>query len=363
VKQAKAGLSLLDGASDGSGKSKKSSKKAKEAESVNKAPDQEMQATFQADLEKAKEVAENAKGAMTTAANKMFVFYANLLSVEAKYAWNKIVEEQTEGGQYVDLQGILQKGPREVSRQLLNDCVMFHLLTVFPINVAEQKKYYIKNVLKKPQQVKVHQFVWQVEQLNTYIVQMPCFYNSPSFNATAKPENIPFTEAELGSHVLRMCPLQWQDQYNLHEEGMTPMDLRLLLTSLEAIERICSQEKAKLESSKKASHKGKNRKKQPGTKPKARVPKKVHFEKLCNLCKKHGGAYTMHNTNDCHRYEKDGKEKSDFRATKKGGKKTNLARQNFAQLSKKLGKLEKAHKKLSKKSNKGQYEYSNFDSK
>ncbi len=102
---------MLDGAGNGSGKSKKSSKKAKEAEGVTKASDQEMRATFQADLEK--EAAENAKGTMTAAANKMFAFDTNLLSVKAKYAWNKIVEEQTEGNPYVDIQGILHKGPGE----------------------------------------------------------------------------------------------------------------------------------------------------------------------------------------------------------------------------------------------------------
>ncbi len=83
------------------------------------------------------------------------------------------------------------------------------------------------------------------------------------------------------------------------------MDLRLLLTLLEAIERVCTHKKAKLESSKKASHKGKKGKKHPGTKSMARVPKKVYFEKHCDLCKKHGGAYTTHNTRDCCRYEKD----------------------------------------------------------
>jgi hypothetical protein len=63
----------------------------------------------------------------------------------------------------------------------------------------------------------MRQFVRCVEQLNAYIAQMPCFYYSPNANASTKPENIPFTEAELGSHVLRMCPLQWQDQYNEQE--------------------------------------------------------------------------------------------------------------------------------------------------
>jgi hypothetical protein len=175
-----------------------------------------MKANFSSDLEKAKQALRIAKGAMTAAASKMFTFYSNLLSPESKYAWNKIVSEQTESDRYVNLQGDAMQGPRGMSCQLFLDCVMFHLLTVFPINVAEQEKYYITNVLKKPQCVNVHQFVRRVEQLIASIAQMPCFYYSPNANASTKPENVPFTEAELGAHVLRMCPLAWQDQYNLN---------------------------------------------------------------------------------------------------------------------------------------------------
>ena len=69
---------------------------------------------------------------------------------------------------------------------------------------------------------------------------MLCFYYSPNANASTKPKNVPFTEAELGARVLRMCPYQWQDQYNINEKGMMPMDMRLLLTLLEVIERICT---------------------------------------------------------------------------------------------------------------------------
>jgi hypothetical protein len=74
-----------------------------------------MRANFQADLVTAKEATENAKGVTTVAANKMFAFFASLLLVKTKYAWNKIIEEQTEGNPYVDLQGILPKSPRGVS--------------------------------------------------------------------------------------------------------------------------------------------------------------------------------------------------------------------------------------------------------
>ncbi len=85
---------------------------------------------------------------------------------------------------------------------------MFYLLTAFLINAAEQEKYYITNVFKKPQCINVRQFARPVEQLNAYIAQIPCFYYSPDANGSTKSENILFTEAELGSHVLCMCPIQ-----------------------------------------------------------------------------------------------------------------------------------------------------------
>jgi hypothetical protein len=122
------------------------------------------------------------------------------------------------------------------------------------------------------------QFVHRVEQLNAYIAQMPCFYYSPHANASTKLENNLFTEAELGAHVLHMCPLPWQGQYNMNKKGMTLMDMCSLLTSLEVIERICTHEKGKPdknEKSEKSSNKGEKGKKHPDTSSTVRVPKKV----------------------------------------------------------------------------------------
>jgi hypothetical protein len=382
---ARAGLALLI---EGRELPKKlSKKKAKEAEKEAaakaaepkdpaKAPEQgqedevtpaqkdDMKASFLSNLEKARLAQRTTMGAMEVAAGQMFSFYSNLLSPKSKYVWNKIVSEQTEGNPYVNLQGDTLEGPRGMSQKLFHKCVMFHLLTAFPINTAEQEKYYISNVLKKPQRVNVRQFVRRVEQLNAYVMQMLCFYYSPHANASTKPENVPFTEAELGVHVLRMCPLPWQDQYNMNEKGMTPMDMCSLLTSLEAIERICTHKKCKPdEKSKKPSFESKKGKKRPGTSPTVRVPKKVRFEKHCDLCKKHGGTHTTHNTGECRKYEKDGTEKSSFCAAEKGGKRSYPVNQNFAQLSKKINKLEKALKKSGKKGKKCHYEDSDSDSK
>jgi hypothetical protein len=51
----------------------------------------------------AKETAKNQKDATAT---KMFQFYANLLSSDAKYTWNKIVWEHTDMDRYKDLKGM-----------------------------------------------------------------------------------------------------------------------------------------------------------------------------------------------------------------------------------------------------------------
>jgi hypothetical protein len=96
---------------------------------------------------------------------------------------------------------------------------MFFLLAVFVNNMAEQEQYYIPNVLKKPQRISICQFVQPVEQLNSSILQLPCWYHSLLNTKTSTvPMNVLFAEADLASHVLRMCPHMWQDQFNLHKK-------------------------------------------------------------------------------------------------------------------------------------------------
>jgi hypothetical protein len=141
------------------------------------------------------------------------------------------------------------------------------------------------------------------------------------------------------------------------------MDMRSLQASLKAIERVCTPKKAHAKSGKKASHKNESGAKRPSTGAMKQAPKKVCFERSCELCKKHGDANTTHATNDCCRYKKDGMVKANFRAAKEAGKKPNPAKQSFAQLSKKLDKLKKTLKKASHKSKKCCRDNSDSDSK
>ena len=59
--------------------------------------------------------------------------------------------EQTKADPCKDLTGMSRKGPRGLSHESFDECVMIHLLTVFPNNTAEQERYYITNMLKKSQ--------------------------------------------------------------------------------------------------------------------------------------------------------------------------------------------------------------------
>jgi hypothetical protein len=156
AKQAKAALALLMApTSEGekasekasekepvkkSSKKEKASKKTKEGAALANAPAPELQDEYQALYNKATFAKETAKNKRKAAATKMFQFYANLLSMDAKYAWHKKVRKQMEADPFKDLQGVSRKGPRGLSHESFNKCVMFHLLTVFPNNTAEQEK-------------------------------------------------------------------------------------------------------------------------------------------------------------------------------------------------------------------------------
>ncbi len=97
----------------------------------------------------------------------------------------------------MDLQGCSKKGPRGFLHKSFDDCMTFLLLTMFHNNTAEQESNYTTNMLKKPQSISVCQFVQHVEQLNSYIAQLSCWFYSPSAKPSTIPMNVPFAEADL----------------------------------------------------------------------------------------------------------------------------------------------------------------------
>ena len=340
-------------------------KSKKDAEDPNQLALEESKASLKdALLEK-----KRAQEAKATAAEGYFSLYANLLSEDARFRWDKIVASQVGAAPWTDLQGNEHEEERGKSMESFQDCITFHLLDMFPSDAAEQQRYYISNVLKKPQRVPVRYFVQRVEQLNSYLSYLPCTYDSPRATASTKPV-MAYDEAELASLLLRMCPESWQDQYDLTQDSL-PQSVRKLLGVLENVEKVVSnsdaKEKAARESSEKATGKRDKGKRKGTGSHEVRVPKKVRVEKSCALCQKHGGAHTTHNTGECRKYEKDGTLKKSFSGKaavgqKRHGNGKKESANSFAQIMDRFSKLEKTVKKAQKSSRKKKRRYESSDS-
>ena len=141
-----------------------------------------------------------------------------------------------------------------------------------------------------------------LEQLNFYLMDLPCLYDSPRATGNTKVVS-PFDEAKMAEYLLRMCPMAWYDQYNLIEKYM-PQDLWSLLPTLKSIEKSdlgknSSATKAacdnKLGNNKKT---GSNNGKKCSTNiADIHVPhKNQRTKKYCASCEKHGGVHPTHNT-------------------------------------------------------------------
>ncbi len=91
------------------------------------------------------------------------------------------------------------------------DCMAFHLQSVFRPNAAEAVKFYIMNTLKKLNRVSIRQFFVRVEQLNSYLENLPSLFQNPKANSATKPVTL-LGDADLATHLLQMCPVKWQRQ-------------------------------------------------------------------------------------------------------------------------------------------------------
>ena len=214
---------------------------------------QASQDDLKAELKEALLEKKAAEGNLTEAAEGFFSLYANLLSEDARFRWDKIVASQVGTAPWTDLQGNEHAEERGKGKQSFQDCITFHLLDMFPSDAAEQQRFYISNVLKKPQRVTVRHFFQRVEQLNGYLSYLPCTYDSPRATAATKPVAA-FDEAELANLLLRMCPESWQDQYDLTQDSF-PQSVGKLLGVLENVEKVVANSNAKEKAAKESAEK------------------------------------------------------------------------------------------------------------
>ena len=303
-------------------------------------------------------------------AGKLFAMYANLLSTEKRMAWDKIVQRQCDNPNWTDLKGVRHAKARPKTLRAFMECTKHHVLTMFPMDAAEQQQLYISTVLKKPGRIPVRAFFTRVEQLNSYIELLPSIYNSPKATTSTRPAK-PFSEAELANHILRACPESWRHQYDLTQEHV-PQDITKLLLVLENVEKASMNSNAPgkpLSTNGHGNGNGNgngNSEKRKGSSSADRIPrKKRKTEKHCVLCQKHGGASNTHNTNECRQYEKDGTSKSgwDKKPNAKPSGKSRSESNSYAQLKDEIADLKKALKLKARSRKKRRYDSDSSDSK
>jgi hypothetical protein len=112
-----------------------------------------------------------------------------------------------------DIHGVIHDETPTKTWDSFMECITFYVQKVFCHDAGEALKYYIRNTLRKPNRIPIHQFLVCVEQLNSYLEMLPCLYNSPSVNQATK-QVLPLDDADLATHLLLMCPAMWQTQYN-----------------------------------------------------------------------------------------------------------------------------------------------------
>ena len=149
---------------------------------------------------------------------QIFQLYGNLLTDEARQPWEKIVKAQTDTIPWEDLCGEVHVEKAGKTWTSFLECITFHLQSVFCPDTAEAVKFYITNKLKKPNRVPMWQLFVQMEQLNSHLENLPSLFQRLKANSATKPVT-PLEDADLATHLLRMCPVKWQRQYDLMENS------------------------------------------------------------------------------------------------------------------------------------------------
>jgi hypothetical protein len=204
----------------------------------------------------------------------------------------------------IGVNGSSNKGPHICSRLCFMDCIKLHKLTIFPVDAAEKQHFFMTQMVKKPQQVMVHQYMARMGILNNYLTFLPMVFNSSMAVEGTKKGNVPFDEADLAGIILNSVPISWMNQYNMTHPTLSETT-RTLLQDLESIKRIMGERheaglKAKAkEASASAIAKGISKKRSASGNPGERVPKKGKPNKFCQHCKAKGGPHLTHNTKEC----------------------------------------------------------------
>ncbi len=78
-----------------------------------------------------------------------------------------------------------------------HDCIKLHKLSIFLADAAKKQHFYIQQIVKKPQRVTVHQYMFCIGVLNDYMAYLPTVYDSSMAVEGTKKSNVLFDETDI----------------------------------------------------------------------------------------------------------------------------------------------------------------------
>ncbi len=194
------------------------------------------------EIEQTQEMLQEAQKAHDKAIAESYEQLRNLLSGNAQSQWDCICREMHKRDLWATVNGQVTKGRHSRTWMSFLDCLELQKLTVFSADAEDRQRFYIQQVVRKPQRATMRQHILHMGVLNDYVQHLPTLKDGSKAVPTMKKGNIPFGEADLAAIVLLSVPMSWQNQYNLNH-SMVPESTRTLLPDQEAIKQVMVEKK------------------------------------------------------------------------------------------------------------------------
>jgi hypothetical protein len=200
---------------------------------------------YKVEIEQTQQMLQGPQKAHNKAIAKVYEQLRNHLSGDLQSQWDCVCREMHKRDSWAGVNGQVTKGRHPQMWKSFQDwCLELHKLTVFSADAAKRQRFYIQQVMHKPQRATVQQHILQMGVLHDYIRHLPTLKDSPKAVPMMKKGNIPFCKANLVAIVLTSVPMSWQNQYNLNH-SMVLVATCTLLPDLEAIEPVMVEKHTK----------------------------------------------------------------------------------------------------------------------
>jgi hypothetical protein len=130
------------------------------------------------EIEQMSQMLQEAQKAHDKAITKSYEQLRNLLSDDAQSQWDRICREMYKRDLWAAVNGQVTKGRHLRTWVSFLDCLELHKLTVFSADAAKRQRFYIQQVVRKPQRATVRQHILRMGVLNDYVKHLPTLKDS-----------------------------------------------------------------------------------------------------------------------------------------------------------------------------------------